>query len=69
MNTENLLKKNLTNIQNLLKNKEFTKAEKLLQDNLKIEKNNFETFFLLGAISGIKKKFDLAETYLKKAYQ
>jgi len=67
MNTENLLKKNLTNIQNLLKNKEFTKAEKLLQDNLKIEKNNFETFFLLGAISGIKKKFDLAETYLKKS--
>ena len=44
MNTENLLKKNLTNIQNLLKNKEFTKAEKLLQDNLKIEKNNFKIY-------------------------
>ena len=61
------IKKNLADIQILLRDKEFTKAENLLHDNLKITQNNFETFFLLGTIAGIKKNFDKAETYLKKS--
>mgnify|MGYP003335121974 CR=1 FL=1 len=35
--------------------------------NLEISNDNFETFFLLGVINGIKKKFNNAEVFLKKA--
>ena len=64
---EKEIKDNIEKSQKLLKKKDFDKAELTLLKNLEISNNNFETFFLLGTISGIKKNLGNAETYLKKA--
>ena len=61
------IKKNIENAQQFLKKKDFVNAESLLLKNLEITKNNFETFFLLGSIYGIKKNFNKAVLYLEKA--
>ena len=61
------IKKNIEDAQQFLKNKDFAKAETLLLKNLEITKNNFETFFLLGSIYGIKKDFNKAILHLEKA--
>ena len=61
------IKNNIEKAQIFLKNKDFDNAEIVLLRNLKISNKNFETFFLLGAISGIKKKLDEAEAYFKKS--
>ena len=61
------LKKNITKSQEFLKVKDYDNAEQALLKNLDLTNANFETFFLLGAISGIKKNFIAAEKYLKKA--
>ena len=58
---------NFKKAKNFLDNKEFDKAEDLLKENLKITNNNFETLFLLGSISGIKKNFSSSENYFKQA--
>ncbi len=58
---------NVKKAQEFLKKKDFDEAELMLLRNLKISDNNFETFFLLGTISGVKKNFDDAEIYLKRA--
>lgn len=65
MNNEIAL--NISKSQEFLKKKEFNNAELVLLKNLEISNNSFETYFLLGAISGIKKDFDKAENYLKKS--
>ncbi len=65
MNNE--IANNISKSQELLKKKEFNNAEIVLLKNLEISSNNFETYFLLGTISGIKKDFDKAVNYLKKA--
>ena len=61
------IKINIEKAQNFLKRKDFANAETLLLKNLEITKDNFETFFLLGTIYGIKKDFDKAVSYLEKA--
>ena len=61
------IKDNINISLELLKNKEFDKAESLLLKNLEISNKNFETFFLLGTIYGIKKNFFKAKNYLKEA--
>ena len=61
------IKKNIEKSQNFLKKKDFASAETLLLKNLEITKDNFETFFLLGTIYGIKKDFDKAVSHLEKA--
>jgi len=61
------IKSNIDRSQEFLKKKDFNNAELILIKNLKISNDNFETFFLLGAISGIKKNYEKAEIYLKKA--
>ena len=58
---------NIEKAQEFLKKKDFDEAEIMLLKNLEITNNNFETFFLLGTISGVKKNFNKAENYLKKA--
>ncbi len=65
MNEE--IKINISKSQEFLKNKDFNNAELTLLKNLDISNENFETYFLLGVISGIKKKFNRSEIYLKKA--
>ena len=49
------IQKNIDNAQQFLKNKDLINAETLLKKNLKISKDSFETFFLLGFIYGTKK--------------
>ena len=61
------IKENIENAQQFLKKKDFANAETLLLKNLEITKDNFETFFLLGSIYGIKKNFNKAVSYLEKA--
>jgi len=61
------IKKNIEKSQNFLEKKDFANAETLLLKNLKITKENFETFFLLGTIYGIKKDFNKAVSHLEKA--
>ena len=61
------IKKNIEKSQNFLKKKDFANAEAILLKNLEITKDNFETFFLLGTIYGIKKDFDKAVSNLEKA--
>jgi len=63
----NEIKSNIHKSQKFLKKKDFDNAELILLKNLEISDKNFETFFLLGTISGIKKDLIKAETYLKKA--
>lgn len=58
---------NISKSQEFLKKKDFDSAEKILLKNLEISSESFETFFLLGTISGIKKNLDEAKIYLKKA--
>ena len=58
---------NIKKSQELLKKKDFDKAENILLKNLDISNDSFETFFLLGSISGIKKNLNKAEVYLEKA--
>ena len=65
MNNE--IKKNIKISQNFLEKKDFENAEIILLKNLEISKENFETFFLLGTINGIKNNIDKAESYLKRA--
>ncbi len=61
------IKTNIDKSQEFLRKKDFNSAELILLKNLKISNESFETFFLLGAISGIKKNLQKAETYLQKA--
>tara|TARA_B100001121_G_C18674135_1_gene615403 strand:- start:1069 stop:1614 length:546 start_codon:yes stop_codon:yes gene_type:complete len=61
------IKSNIKKSQEFLKKKDFNNAELILLKNLEISDKNFETFFLLGTIAGIKKDLIKAETYLKKA--
>ena len=61
------IKSNIKKSQEFLKKKDFNNAESILLKNLEISDKNFETFFLLGTIAGIKKDLIKAETYLKKA--
>ena len=61
------IKKNIKKSQDLLKKKDFANAETLLLKNLEISQDNFETFFLLGSIYGIKKDFNKAVSHLEKA--
>jgi tetratricopeptide (TPR) repeat protein len=61
------IQENIGKSQEYLKIKEFDNAELILLKNLKISDDSFETYFLLGAISGIKKKYTQAEEYLKKS--
>jgi len=61
------IKNNINKSQEFLKIKDFDTAETYLKKNLEISNDSFETFFLLGAISGIKKELDKAESYFKKA--
>ena len=63
----NEIKSNILKSQEFLKKKEFDNAETILLKNLEISNENFETFFLLGTIAGIKNDLVKAETYLKKA--
>ena len=65
MNNE--ISRNIRESQKFLKKKDFDSAEKILLKNLEISSDSFETFFLLGTISGIRKNLDEAEIYLKKA--
>ena len=58
---------NIKKSQEFLKINDFDNAELILLKNLNISNNSFETFFLLGVISGIKKELTKSETYLKKA--
>lgn len=58
---------NIKKAQEFLKQKDFDEAENLLLKNLEITDKSFETFFLLGTISGVKKKFSKSEDYLKRA--
>ncbi len=58
---------NINKAQELLKEKDFNNAESVLLKNLEISDVSFETFFLLGAISGIKKELSKGEMYLRKA--
>lgn len=58
---------NINKSQEFLKKKDFDNAELVLLKNLDISNDNFETFFLLGVISGIKKELNKSETYLKKS--
>ena len=61
------IKSNIKKSQEFLKKKDFNNAELILLKNLEISSENFETFFLLGTIAGIKNDLIKAETYLKKA--
>jgi tetratricopeptide (TPR) repeat protein len=61
------IQENINKSQEYLKIKEFDSAELILLKNLKISDDSFETYFLLGAISGIKKRYTQAEKYLKKS--
>ena len=61
------IKENIENAQQFLKKKDFANAENLLLKNLEITKDNFETFFLLGSIYGVKKDFKKAISHLEKA--
>jgi tetratricopeptide (TPR) repeat protein len=69
MNLDTKIKKNIENAQMLIKEKKFNEAILVLKDNLKISKNNFETYFLLGTINGLKNDMSLAELYLEEAIQ
>jgi len=61
------IKSNIDKSQELINKKDFDNAELFLLKNLEFSNESFETFFLLGAISGIKKNLGKAETYLQKA--
>ena len=61
------IQKNIDNAQQFLKKKDLVNAESLLKKNLKISKDSFETFFLLGFIYGTKKNFNEAILNLEKA--
>lgn len=63
----NEIKSNINKSQEFLKKKDFNNAELILLKNLEITNDSFETFFLLGTISGIKNDLVRAENYLKKA--
>ena len=58
---------NIKRSQEFLKKKDFNNAELVLLENLDLCNESFETFFLLGVISGIKRELTKSETYLKKA--
>ena len=60
------IKINIEKSQELLKKKDFNNAELILLKNLDISNESFETFFLLGVISGIKKELSKSEMYFKK---
>ena len=58
---------NIKKSQEFLKRKDFNNAELILLKNLDISNESFETFFLLGVISGIKRELTKSEMYLNKA--
>ena len=61
------IKINIKKSQEFLKKKDFNNAELILKENLDISNESFETFFLLGVISGIKKELTKSEAYFNKA--